>query len=392
MTEMAEFHPFAQIADEPTRASNLVLDGYNLPGTQQQVPTVIKVFTAYEPQNFMELALHQQASKETDGVVKFYESWTDQGLLKMRMEYCEMGSLKKVMEQRVQQGRWQLSELLDLFATLLATVRTLASLRIAHRNIDCTHVLFTKEGRPKLCDFGQAKLIVVNQTISGHTYQRGPYSPIEDQINPFAQDVYSLGKVFFEMSILKIFLHLNTFPEEKLQEKVMSTVALYDCQDLGTLLLAMMHKDFRSRPTAAQCLEAVAAIQTSRRPPPAPLKQPVVSPKRGTQVRPVAAVSTESDMAAPTMVVAFAPKPLPSCSNCKSKKVLPQLFSCEHRVCEACINVKIQKDMIISCLTCTTESSISHLYTNDRLPRVVKEFLLNAIKEACESRKRILDR
>lgn len=461
---MSTFDPFAQISDTPTE-SNFVLETIKDPDTLLTVRTVLKVFPIHLSCNFKEAFIHQTASKISTGVVKFYEASHDQGILKIRIEYCEQGSLMRVMKRRAGTGAlWPLKELLAAYKGLLITMNELLKERIVHRCIDCSNIFVTEQGVLKLGDFGQAKSVQEGDTVRAHSVRafRAYVSPQlaeeqeDSQLNIFKEDVWSLGKVFFEMAALKAYKNLNTFPDDKLAEKVTSTLEKYRCPGLATLLLKMMSRDVTQRPLYADCLQTLDRIQgtpveevqlpvheqalarlqvtsaklvkpilqpisilpetpeatelpNSSAFQPAKMPGPLQEAKKPHPNPPPKAETPTSGLFRPTespIHQAVSPsstqppenpnmgavRPAQSCFKCHNTKVLPKLYDCLHSICMECLKKRIKKEVRIRCEACGSEAALDSIGGNMKISWTIKENILNAFQEACEQRKRTLNR
>lgn len=472
---MSAFDPFAQISDNPTD-SNFVLESFKDPDTQLTVQTVLKVFPIHLSCNFQESFLHQAASNISTGVVRYYEALHDQGILKIRIEYCEQGSLMRVMKRRATSGSlWSLEELLVAYKGLLVTMNELLEERIVHRCIDCSNIFVTQQGVLKLGDFGNAKSVQEGDSVRAHSVRAfkayvSPQLAAEQEgseVSVFKEDVWSLGKVFFEMAALKVYQNLNTFPDHKLAEKVTSTLERYRCPGLATLLLKMMSREVTQRPLYADCLQALARIQGTpeeiiqqpvhadnlqalariqvtpaepvkpRLPPIAtlsetpeatevpyttairPAKMPISSPFLKTEKHfpspnrqaetptsglfrlgenPLSSTIRQAENPIPSSIQPAeilnmsTIRPAQSCHKCHNTKVLPKLYDCNHSICMECLKNRIKKEVRIRCEACGSEAALDSIGVDMKISWTIKENILNAFQEACEQRKRALNR
>ncbi|MGP0066975.1 MAG: protein kinase domain-containing protein, partial [Isosphaeraceae bacterium] len=119
------------------------------------------------------------------------------------LEYVDGGDLSR----RLRNGAWPPDDAARLVVTLARTMDYAHSRGILHRDLEPSIILFTKEGTPKITDFGLAKLIIGGssmRTMTGDLLGTPSYMAPEQagslggKIGP-ATDVYALGAIFYEM-------------------------------------------------------------------------------------------------------------------------------------------------------------------------------------------------
>lgn len=145
---------------------------------------------------------------------------SDSGEPFLAMEYIEGISITQFADEH----NLSVEQRLRLFLKVCAAVSYAHRNLIIHRDIKPSNILVTKEGEPKLLDFGLAKLIddglnfnpMQTETVF-HAFTPAYASPeqiLRKNIST-ASDVYSLGVVLFELLTGK---HPFNFENKKLQE------------------------------------------------------------------------------------------------------------------------------------------------------------------------------
>jgi serine/threonine protein kinase len=137
-------------------------------------------------------------------IVKFVDAFEHEGQFVIVMEYLLGGSLHDVIKagpMQIDRARRITLELCD------ALIRS-HHLNIIHRDIKPENVLLDKDGKPKLADFGVARLEEGTRMTRTGTQVGTPYymSPEAWEGKPLdAQaDIWSLGVMFFEMLAGKV--------------------------------------------------------------------------------------------------------------------------------------------------------------------------------------------
>lgn len=175
---------------------------------------------------------------------------------------------------------------LELFRKVCDAVQCAHQNLVVHRDIKPANILVTKDGTPKLLDFGIAKLLApvyVQQTIAITSFTERLMTPeyaspeqVRGQPVTTATDVYSLGVLLFELLTDQRPFHFETGSASEV-ERVICTEqpprpsSLVRRQsgrasrlprelqgDLDTIVLKAMHKEPERRyPTAAELSEDV---------------------------------------------------------------------------------------------------------------------------------------
>lgn len=129
---------------------------------------------------------------------------TSDGLPYLVMDYVEGASVTEYCAEH----NLTTEEILKLFQKICAAIAYAHRNLIVHRDIKPTNILVTKDGTPKLLDFGIAKLLAEseNEPLSVLTQTRQAMTPeyaSPEQLNgervTTATDIFSLGVVLYEL-------------------------------------------------------------------------------------------------------------------------------------------------------------------------------------------------
>ena len=142
------------------------------------------------------------ASLEHPQIVPIYEIGERGGSCYFSMKFVEGGQLDEVLRREPMSSR----RAAELFVKIARTVQFAHERGILHRDIKPGNILLDKHGEPYLTDFGLARLIEQESTVTNSFDVLGTpsYMPPEQaagqakELTP-AADVYSLGAVFYQM-------------------------------------------------------------------------------------------------------------------------------------------------------------------------------------------------
>jgi serine/threonine protein kinase len=196
-------------------------------------------------------------------VVEIYEVGIHDGLLYGVLEYLEGGSLEK----QVRGKPWPPRRAAELVRTLAEAVQAVHEQGIVHCDLKPANVLLTSEGKPKLADFGLARLVEsVDLTRTGDVLGTPGYLAPEQaagrvrDVGPPA-DVHGLGAILYEAltgrppfegatrleTLLRV-VHEEPVPPSRLRRDVP--------RDLEVICLRCLRKEPRKRyPTAGDLAE-----------------------------------------------------------------------------------------------------------------------------------------
>jgi serine/threonine-protein kinase len=195
-------------------------------------------------------------------IVQIHEVGESGGLPFFSLEYCGGGSL----DRQLNGTPWPARKAAELVETLARAVHAAHRAGVVHRDLKPANVLLTRDGQPKITDFGLAKRLDVEkgQTQSGSILGTPSYMAPEQaggktrEIGP-AADVYALGAILYELltgrppfraetpldTVLQV-VSEEPAPPRRLNAKVP--------RDLETICLKCLHKEPGKRYATAEAL------------------------------------------------------------------------------------------------------------------------------------------
>ena len=142
------------------------------------------------------------ASLEHSGIVPIYEVGEHDGSCYFSMKFIESGQLDELIKREPMPIR----RAVELIAKVARTVHYAHEHSILHRDIKPGNILFDRKGEPHLTDFGLARLVETESTVTRTMEVLGTpsYMAPEQAAGDNAQltavtDVYGLGAVFYQL-------------------------------------------------------------------------------------------------------------------------------------------------------------------------------------------------
>jgi len=191
------------------------------------------------------------AHLQQPNIVQIYEVGEHEGLPYFSLEFVDGGSLS----QRIDGKPQPVSETATMVELLARAMAYAHERGIVHRDLKPANVLLTKDGQPKITDFGLAKRLEsdASQTRSGTLMGTPNYMAPEQarglvrEVGPLA-DVYALGVILYEMLVGRTpFLGasiLDTLQQVRNQEPVPpSRLQPKVPRDLETICLKCLEKE-----------------------------------------------------------------------------------------------------------------------------------------------------
>ena len=142
------------------------------------------------------------SSIKSSFVVKYFDSFEENNILNIVMEYCEGGDLEKLIEKHKKSKTILKEEIIwKLFIQMTIGLASIHKLKILHRDLKTPNIFLTKNLDVKIGDLGVAKNI--NKVNFAKTCIGTPYyfSPEICEGRPYNEksDIWALGCILYEM-------------------------------------------------------------------------------------------------------------------------------------------------------------------------------------------------
>ena len=202
------------------------------------------------------------ASLDHSGIVPIYEVGEREGSCYFSMKFVEGGQLDEVIKR----SQMSIRQAAELVAKVARTVHYAHEHGILHRDIKPGNILLDAKGEPLLTDFGLARLVETESTVTRTMDVLGTpsYMAPEQAVGNNAAvssstDVYGLGAVFYQLltghppfaggttyETIKLVLETEPRPPRQLNPKI--------DRDLSTICLKCLEKDPERRYSSALAL------------------------------------------------------------------------------------------------------------------------------------------
>lgn len=204
------------------------------------------------------------------GIVTVHSMGEDTGRIFFVMEYVEGKDLGSLVRER---GPLSLNQALEAVHQTADALAYAWDRQIIHRDIKPSNLMLTPEGRVKVADFGLAKHLGGDRTLTqtgsavGSPYYMSPEQAMGDKVD-FRTDVYALGCTLYSLLTGKVPFEATTplaILVKHSREPVPNPPEIADLLggQVSRLIQWMMAKDPADRPPAyAPLLEEVARLQS----------------------------------------------------------------------------------------------------------------------------------
>jgi serine/threonine protein kinase len=190
-------------------------------------------------------------------IIKLYDTFQDDRLFYIVMEYCSGGNLKaKVMAE----GPLSFSDFQPIAEQLLNAVSHCHSMGIAHLDIKPVNVFFDSYGRVRLADFGLSRAVNAESSFGGSIPYMAPEIVMKQRgFDPTKSDIWSLGVTFFFCSAGALPWQ-NTDPEKLCDEIKLGCVIVPPHVDprIGTMITQMVRVDPDRRASLSSLRQTVS--------------------------------------------------------------------------------------------------------------------------------------
>ncbi|XP_043533250.1 uncharacterized protein LOC122540959 isoform X2 [Chiloscyllium plagiosum] len=189
-------------------------------------------------------------------IINYYDSFEEDGVLMIEMEYADGGTLAQYLAQQDQELEEQ--QILNLFHQMVAAIYYLHKHNVLHRDLKTANLFLTKRGEVKLGDFGVAKVMMTGS--EAHTILGTPFyiSPeiCEGKCYNDKSDIWSLGCILYEMACRQRTFEGTNLPAvvNKIMKGQFAPITDNYSAEFKALVMDMLQKEPQYRPSAHELL------------------------------------------------------------------------------------------------------------------------------------------
>ena len=143
-----------------------------------------------------EINIHSKLLHEN--IIKVYNIFEDEESINIIMEYAQNGNLYQLIKK--EKNGFSETKAFDYFIQMINAVYYLHSNNIIHRDIKPENILISKDNKLKLCDFGWAKeLTLENRSTFCGTMEYMAPEIVGSENYDYSVDIWSLGILLYEL-------------------------------------------------------------------------------------------------------------------------------------------------------------------------------------------------
>ncbi|XP_035231974.1 serine/threonine-protein kinase Nek8-like isoform X3 [Stegodyphus dumicola] len=193
-----------------------------------------------------------------ENIVSYYDSFEEDGILMIEMEYADGGNLAQYLSQM--KTPLDEKEILLLFKQIVSAIKHMHDHNILHRDLKTANIFLTKDGTVKVGDFGISKMLTTKQggamTVVGTPYYISP-EMCEGKFYNQKSDIWALGCILYEMACQQKTFEGSNLPAlvNKIVKGQFAPVKGNYSPGFKQLIRDLLQRDPDMRPTATEILE-----------------------------------------------------------------------------------------------------------------------------------------
>lgn len=193
-------------------------------------------------------------------IVRYKESFLEDGWLCIVQEYCEGGDLYQKVQKTKRSGQtFSEDEIIKWFTQGMLALKSIHEKHILHRDLKSSNFFLTKSGDVKMGDFGIAKVLestaAVAKTQIGTPYYLSP-EICQQKAYAWPSDIWAMGCILYELCCLKVPFDAPDLRSlvNRITRGPAPTLPPHFSSQLRQLVAEILARDHTRRPAAATIL------------------------------------------------------------------------------------------------------------------------------------------
>jgi NIMA (never in mitosis gene a)-related kinase len=194
-------------------------------------------------------------------IVRYHESFLENGTLSIVMDYAESGDLAKRIRRHAQRQNFFAEEQVVRWFTQVALgLKYLHTRHVLHRDLKPQNIFVTAEDNLRLGDFGISK-VIGSESLKDSSYIGTPYyfSPeiCHEKLYSFASDIWALGCILYELAALRVPFEAQNIPSlaKKIMRQPVPLLPHSFSREVNHLCHDLLCRDHSQRPTASELIK-----------------------------------------------------------------------------------------------------------------------------------------
>jgi len=204
-------------------------------------------------------------------IVRYRESFHEDGWLCIVMDYCEGGDLTDRIKKMKQAGKsFSEEHVLRWFTQAILALKYIHDLHILHRDLKSGNFFLSKSGNIKMGDFGIAKVLectaAVAQTQIGTPYYLSP-EICQGRDYAWGSDIWSMGCILYELCARQVPFDAPDLRSliQRITKGPLPQMPSGYSESIAGLIRELLDRDATKRPPCSEILKRPAVQDVVRR-------------------------------------------------------------------------------------------------------------------------------
>lgn len=210
------------------------------------------------------------SSLQHPNIVRYRETFLEDGFLGIAMDYCEGGDLSNRIRKKYEENSiFPEQQVLRWFTQAVMALRYIHERHILHRDLKSSNFFLSGRGNLKIGDFGIAKMLdctaALAKTQIGTPYYLSP-EIMDGRPYNWAADIWSMGCILYEMCALRVPFEARDLRSLMIKVTQGATPELPQqySSKLNAVLTDMLQRDPTVRPEAAEIIRTTPVNEMAR--------------------------------------------------------------------------------------------------------------------------------